>query len=73
MVRGFANIIFCKEKCKIIEMKSDTAGDVIKNLAVSNNLNYQDISVSPKKIKFNNQAGDIEINLNTLINLLNPR
>lgn len=68
---GFANIIFCKEKCKIIEMKSDTAGDLFKNLAISNNLNYQDICVTPKTIKFNNQAGDIEINLNSLNNLLN--
>ena len=68
---GFANIIFCKEKSKIIEMRSDTAGDVIKNLAISNNLNYHDISVSPKTINYNNQAGDIEINLNTLNNLLN--
>ena len=52
-------------------MKSDTAGDLFKNLAISNNLNYQDISVTPKTIKFNNQAGDIEINLNSLNNLLN--
>ena len=68
---GFANIIFCKEKSEIIEMRSDTAGDVIKNLALSNNLNYHDITASPKTVKFNNQAGDIVINLNSLRKLLN--
>ena len=52
-------------------MRSNTAGDVIKNLAISNNLNYHDISAPSKTINYNNQAGDIEINLNTLNNLLN--
>ena len=63
---GFANIIFCKPGTKIIEMRSNSAGDVIKNLAITNNLNYQDISVEPKTINFNNQAGDIEIDLENL-------
>lgn len=68
---GFANIIFCKQKSKIIEMRSNTTGDVIKNLAINNNLNYYDISVKPKTINLNNQAGDIEIDLNILKNKLN--
>ena len=32
---GFANIIFCKPKTKVLELKPNTAGDVIKNLASS--------------------------------------
>ena len=35
---GFANTIFCKHETKIIEMRPDTAGDVIKNLAINNKL-----------------------------------
>ena len=33
---GFANIIFCKEGSKIIEIRPNTAGDIIKNLADKN-------------------------------------
>lgn len=67
---GFANIIFCKPGTKIIEMRTNSAGDIIKNLAENNNLNYFDISAKPKTIDFNNQAGDIEIDLGRLKNKL---
>jgi len=63
---GFANIIFCKKNCKIIEIRPNTAGDVIKNLALKIDLNYYDISAKPKTINYNNQAGDIKINLEEL-------
>ena len=63
---GFANIIFCKPNTKVIELKPKTAGDVIKNLALENHLNYKDISPAAKTINFNNQAGDIEIDLQLL-------
>ena len=67
---GFANIVFCKQGSKIIEIRPNSAGDVIKNLAEANNHIYYDISVMPKTINFNNQAGDIEINLEELKNKL---
>ncbi len=60
---GFANIVFSKPKTKVIEIRSNTAGDVIKNLAVNNKLNYQDISCVPRTINYNNQLGDIEVDL----------
>ena len=63
---GFANIVFSKPDTKIIEIRSNTAGDVIKNLATNNKLNYQDISCVPKTINYNNQLGDIEVNLEEL-------
>lgn len=63
---AFANLVFCKPKTKIIEMRPDSAGDVIKNLAISNDLNYFDITQKPKTINFNNQQGDIEINIDLL-------
>ena len=68
---GFANLIFCKPKTKVLEFKSTTAGDAIKNLAINNKLIYKDISLVPKTINFNNQAGDIEIDLKILNKTLN--
>ena len=58
---GFTNVVFCKPKTKILEFKSDTAGDVIKNLSLSNDLNYQDISIKPSKHDYKNQYGHITI------------
>jgi len=66
---GFANIIFCKPNTKIIEIRNQTAGDLFKNLAIKNNLNYDDLTLKTKKYDFNNQAGDIEVDLNILKNL----
>ena len=63
---GFANIVFCKPGTKILELRSNSAGDIIKNLAISNKLVYNDISLDPKTINYNNQAGDIEIDLKIL-------
>jgi hypothetical protein len=67
---GFANIIFCKPKTKILELRPSTAGDVIKNIAISNSLDYRDITVKAKSIDHNNQTGDIEVNLKDLENKL---
>ena len=50
----------------MLELKSTTAGDAIKNLAINNKLIYKDISLVPKTINWNNQAGDIEIDLKIL-------
>ena len=63
---GFANLVFCKPGTKVLELKSKTAGDAIKTLAINNKLIYKDISLEPKTINWNNQAGDIEIDLKIL-------
>ena len=63
---GFANIIFCKPGTKILEFKSNNAGDAIKNLALNNKLIYDDISSDPKTTNHKYQAGDIEIDLKLL-------
>lgn len=60
---GFANIVFCKPGTKIIEMRTSTTGDIIKNFALKNKLVHYDINSEPKTIKFGNQEGDIEIDL----------
>ena len=70
---GFGNIVFCKPGTKIIELKSLTSGDAIKNLAKKNDLNYNSIEVEAKQIhKFNfpNQQGSIQIPINNLIKIL---
>ena len=63
---GFANIIFCQPGTKILELKSNSAGDAIKNLALNNKLIYNDISSDPKTNDYKYQAGDIEIDLKIL-------
>jgi len=70
---GFANIAFCKPGTKVIELRSSTAGNVIKNLAKKNNLDYASIDVTAKEIyKFNfpNQQGSIHVPLNKLEEIL---
>ena len=66
---GFANIVFCESGTKIIELKSLTAANAIKNLAQKNNLNYISIAAQAKKIydfEFPNQQGSIHIPINRL-------
>ncbi len=63
---GFANLVFSRPKTKVLELKSNTAGDIIKNLAIQNELIYEDISCEPKNINNRNQSGDIEINIDLL-------
>ena len=63
---GFANTVFAKENTKIIEIKSKTTGDVIKNLAISNNLNYKSIECDSNEFDLQNQYGHINVPINKL-------
>ncbi len=67
---GFANLIFCKKSTKVLELKSETAGDIIKNLAKTNDLIYKDITCKPESINYSNQSGDIKINIDLLNKVL---
>ena len=70
---GFGNIVFCKPGTKIIELKSLSSGDAIKNLAKKNNLNYKSIEVKSHelyKFEFPNQQGAINIPVSTLSKLI---
>ena len=67
---GFGNIVFCKPKTKIIELKSVSAAHAIENLAKKNDLNYISIEAKAKKIyefEFPNQQGSIHIPISSLI------
>ena len=63
---GFANTIFSKPKTKILELKANTAGDAIKNLVEKNQLIYNHLSFENKNFDFNDQNGDIEVDINLL-------
>jgi len=63
---GFANIVFCEPKTKVVELKSIYAGEVIGNLAKKLQLNYIDISVTPRDRLIRDQQGLIDIPLDSL-------
>jgi len=63
---GFANLCFCRPGTKIVELKSNTAGKVIENLAITNGLIYKMISCEPIKFKTNTQFGHINVSINLL-------
>ena len=70
---GFANTVFCKEKTKVIELRSTNAGPVIENLAKKNYLNYHSIISEPKQVSeynFSNQQGQINIPIDSLKKIL---
>ena len=63
----------CKPGTKIIELKSSGAGNVIKNLAQKNKLNYNSIEAESKdkhKFSFPHQQGSIHIPLSRLTQIL---
>ena len=46
------------------------AGNIIKNLAKTNDLIYKEITCKPESINFSNQSGDIKINIDLLNKML---
>ncbi len=60
---GFANIVFCRKKTLVIEIKSNTTGNIIKNLAKSNKLKYIGISLKPKFEPIGSQFGIVYLSL----------
>ena len=67
---GFTNIIFSKPGCKIIELQSKTAGDVIKNLAIKCKLNYKRLSPASTNKNLPYQSGSIHVNISKLKRLI---
>ena len=67
---GFVNIVFCKPRTKIIELRSLNTGGTIKNLSKKNNLNYSSIDVESNdvyKFDYPTQHGSIKIPISILI------
>jgi len=70
---GLANLVFCKEKTKVVELRSSNAGPMYENIAKKNNLNYNSIISEAKQIyKYNypNQQGSIDVSINSLSKII---
>jgi len=72
---GFANIVFCKPKTEIIELKGIHSGNPIENLAKKNDLNYTSFSVEAKQSHPNQeqikwQQGRIHVPIENLSKIL---
>ncbi len=63
---GFANFCFCEPKTIVVELRSNTSGNVCENLAISNNLNYKSISCETVGVNYNNQFGHIKVPIEIL-------
>ena len=68
---GYANIVFCNPNTKILELKPNSSGDVIKNLSKNVELRYNDISIKPSINDLQNQSGQIIIPLSILEDKIN--
>jgi len=63
---GFANLVFCKPKTKVIELKSLSAGKVIENLSKKMNLKYSSVASKSQNKSFKYQQGNIIVSLDRL-------
>ena len=63
---GFANLTFCNPKTFILEIKPESAGPVIGNLAKNLKLHYDEISIKPEKYFNHDQQGLIKVPINLL-------
>ena len=67
---GFANIVFSKPNTKIIELKANPLDDVIKNLAIKNNLIHKSIDCALDEVKPHNQFGHVRVPMEELDRIL---
>jgi len=63
---GFANLAFCKPDAKIIELRSQTAGKMIENLAIKNKLFYKSLNCETNKFYHSNQFSHINVPIKKL-------
>ena len=65
-----ANIVFSKPNTKIIELKANPLDDVIKNLAIKNNLIHKSIDCALDEVKPHNQFGHVRVPMEELDRIL---
>ena len=63
---GFANIVFCKKKTNILEIKPKNAGDIIKNLSLDSDLIYNNINLIPLDKPVERQNGSLYLPVSKL-------
>ena len=67
---GFANIVFCQPRTKVIELRGSNAGPIIENVAKKNDLNYNSVVIEPRNSAFPNQQGHIQVPIGKLSKIL---
>ena len=67
---GFANITFCNPKTRVIELKANPLDNVIKNLAIKNNLTHSSINSNLNEVEKNNQFGHVKVSIKELDKLI---
>ena len=67
---AFANLVFCKPKTNIIEIKPKKQPNNYKKISILNDLNYTQINLRISKPKYSNE-GDIYINPKKLLKVIN--
>ena len=67
---GFANIVFCQPRTKVIELRSSNANPMYENVAKKNDLNYNSIVIEPSNKTSPNQQGHIQVPIGNLSKIL---
>lgn len=67
---AFSNLVFCKPRTNVIEIKPKKQPNNYKRISILNNLNYAQINLKSSKPK-NINEGDMYINPKTLLKLIN--
>ena len=70
---GFANIVFCQPRTKVIELRSPNAGPMYENVAKKNDLNYNSIVIESNNKTFPNQQGHIQVPIDNLRKILESK
>jgi hypothetical protein len=63
---GFANVIFCKKKTNVLEIKPKKAGNIIKNLSKDSDLKYLNINLNPLDKPIERQFGFLYLPISKL-------
>ena len=67
---AFSNLVFCKPKTNVIEIKPKKQPNNYKKISVLNKLNYAQINLKLSKSKYLNK-GDMYINPKKLLKVIN--
>ena len=67
---AFANLVFCKPKTNIIEIKPKKQPNNYKKISILNDLNYAQINLRISRPKYLNE-GDMYINPKKLLKVIN--
>ena len=67
---GLTNLIWCNEKTKIIELRSNRTNKLYENLAKDNKINFKKLEFTPKNHLIADHYGSIEVDIKELDKIL---